>query len=74
MFAGAASFNQALGDWRVDKVEDTSYMFWEASSFNQPLGAVSKHQRGSTDAVQHRIDGVGRLKLISTQAWRLEGR
>ena len=26
-----------LGDWRVDKVTDMSWMFCNASTFNQPL-------------------------------------
>ena len=38
MFQNASSFNQPLGDWRIDKVTDMHQMFWGAKSFNQPIG------------------------------------
>ena len=39
MFANAISFNKPLNNWDVSNVKDMSYMFHEASSFNQPLHA-----------------------------------
>ena len=39
MFQAAQKFNQPLGDWRVDNVDDMSHMFWCAKSFNQPIAS-----------------------------------
>jgi surface protein len=34
MFAGAGAFNQNISTWNVSKVIDMSYMFYQASAFN----------------------------------------
>ena len=36
---GAESFNQPLNKWDVSNVDDTRWMFFNATSFNQPLHA-----------------------------------
>ena len=38
MFYSASSFNQPIGDWRVDQVTNMGYMFEYASAFDQDLG------------------------------------
>lgn len=38
MFAGAADFNQPIGDWNTANVTDMNGMFNGATSFNQPIG------------------------------------
>ncbi len=35
----ATFFNHPLNNWNVSKVEDMAWMFYKASSFNQPLHA-----------------------------------
>jgi len=34
MFSDATSFNQDIGNWNTENVEDMSYMFWHAEAFN----------------------------------------
>jgi len=38
MFRGATAFNQPIGNWDVEEVEEMSEMFSGAESFNQPIG------------------------------------
>ena len=38
MFAGAAAFNQDIGDWVISNVTDMNSMFDGASAFNQDIG------------------------------------
>jgi surface protein len=39
MFVGATSFNQPIGSWNVQNVDDMGNMFNGATSFNQPIGS-----------------------------------
>ena len=39
MFNDVTFFNHPLNNWNVSKVEDMAWMFYKASSFNQPLHA-----------------------------------
>ena len=43
MFARASSFNQPIGGWRVDQVENMDGMFNSASAFNQDIGDWAVH-------------------------------
>jgi len=38
MLSSAAAFNQDLGAWSLDSLEDMGYMFWAALAFDQDLG------------------------------------
>jgi hypothetical protein len=44
MFDGAESFNYPLGSWVTDLVTDMSYMFRNATSFNQYINYLIHHE------------------------------
>ena len=43
MFYSASAFDQDIGDWAVDSVENMEQMFYSASSFNQDIGGWAVH-------------------------------
>ena len=56
MFAAAASFNGAIGNWDVSNVENMSDIFVNASSFDQDLGSWNI---GSVTTMSGMLDNSG---------------
>ena len=61
------SFNQPIGDWNVSNVTDMSFMFGDASSFNQPV-ENSLEKMGLADIFGHMFEPIQPLKLVKDQA------
>lgn len=48
MFSYCPNFNQDIGGWNVEKVQDMSYMFQSCEKFNQNLNKWSVNKRCKT--------------------------
>ena len=56
MFERCTAFNQDISVWDVTNVQNMSFMFYTASSFNKPIGNWERATPGNTSTVGNVLD------------------